>query len=259
MNVRRLCQQILVLPDALDKAQAVTDLDAMAALDSAELIPAVAGIPGRSVQPRLVPHTQIKVGALSTPRGHAALVHAIVHIEKNAIDLALDICWRFAGLPDDFYRDWLKVAKEEAYHFRLLRDHLVALGFHYGDFDAHTGLWDMAERTQDNLLARVALVPRTLEARGLDASPAVKAKLLSIGDLRGAEIIDIILRDEIGHVAIGNRWYAWLCQQRGLDPIACYAELTQRYQAPRLRRPFNLDARRAAGFSELELTALQAQ
>ncbi len=114
----------------------------------------------------------------------------------------------------------------------------------------------MAERTRHDLLARLALVPRTLEARGLDASPAVKAKLLAAGDVRGGEIIDIILRDEIGHVAVGNDWYRWLCAQRGLDPIHTYAELAARHQAPRLRGPFNLEARRAAGFDEDELAAL---
>jgi uncharacterized ferritin-like protein (DUF455 family) len=184
------------------------------------------------------------------------LVHSIVHIEKNAIDLALDICWRFAGMPEAFYRDWLQVAFEEAYHFTLLRDHLLTLGFDYGDFPAHDGLWSMAERTQGDILARVALVPRTLEARGLDASPAVKTKLVSIGDHRAGEILDIILRDEIGHVAVGNHWYGWLCAQRGLDPVGTYAELTQKYEAPKLKGPFNLAARRAAGFNDAELAAL---
>jgi len=149
------------------------------------------------------------------------------------------------------------VAQEEALHFTLLRDHLRSLGFDYGDFSAHTGLWDMAERTRHDVLARVALVPRTLEARGLDASPAVKTKLVSIGDHRAGEILDIILRDEIGHVAVGNRWYGWLCAQRGLDPVATYPELTQRYEAPRLKGPFNIAARVQAGFSQEELQQLQ--
>jgi uncharacterized ferritin-like protein (DUF455 family) len=242
----------------VEKARAVSALDMGGPIDTQEVIAEIAGIPGRLDKPELLPHTQIKLGALTTPRGHAALVHSIVHIEKNAIDLALDICWRFAAMPDAFYRDWLRVAQEEAYHFTLLRDHLRTLGFDYGDFPAHTGLWDMAERTRGDILARVALVPRTLEARGLDASPGVKTKLVSIGDHKAGEILDIILRDEIGHVSIGNRWYGWLCEQRSLDPVATYAELTARYQAPRLKRPFNLEARRAAGFSDAELSLLQA-
>jgi len=258
-NLRQDCLQLLLLQEPQKKAQGVAQIDSTGPMDAQVQIEQVPGIPGRPARPQLVPHTAIKSGTLKTVRGHAALLHSIVHIEHNAIDLALDICWRFAGLPEAFYRDWVKVAKEEAYHFTLLREHLLTLGYDYGDFPAHTGLWDMAERTQDDILARLALVPRTLEARGLDASPAVKAKLLSIGDKRGAEILDIILRDEIGHVAIGNRWYAWMCEQRGLDPVATYAHLAAQYQAPRLRRPFNLAARRAAGFSEAELDQLLAQ
>ncbi len=259
MNLRCQCQQLLAITDPVAKARAVTALDRNAPIDTEEQIAPIDGIPGRGERPPLVPHTSIKTGSLATPRGHAALVHSIVHIEKNAIDLALDICWRFAGMPEAFYRDWLQVAFEEAYHFTLLREHLLTLGFDYGDFPAHDGLWSMAERTRGDILARVALVPRTLEARGLDASPAVKTKLVSIGDHRAGEILDIILRDEIGHVAIGNRWYGWLCAQRGLNPVATYAELTVKYEAPKLKRPFNLDARRAAGFSDDELIALQAE
>jgi uncharacterized ferritin-like protein (DUF455 family) len=256
MTLRVQCQQLLTIADPVEKARAVLALDINGPVDIDAHIPEIEGIPGRLDKPELVPHTQIKLGALTTPRGHAALVHSIVHIEKNAIDLALDICWRFPAMPDAFYRDWLRVAQEEAYHFTLLRDHLRTLGFDYGDFPAHTGLWDMAERTKGDILARVALVPRTLEARGLDASPAVKTKLVSVGDHKAGEILDIILRDEIGHVATGNRWYAYVCAQRGLDPLATYTELTATYQAPKLKRPFNLAARRAAGFREDELAAL---
>ena len=179
-----------------------------------------------------MPHAQIRQRSVGTVEGRAALVHAIAHIELNAIDLALDAVWRFDGLPDAFYRDWAGVAREEALHFTLLRDHLRGLGFAYGDFPAHAALWEMAERTRGDVLARIALVPRTLEARGLDASPAVKAKLLGAGDTAGAAIIDRILRDEIGHVAIGNRWFRWLCDARGLDPVETYAALAARHAAP---------------------------
>lgn len=137
-----------------------------------------------------------------------------------------------------------------------MRDHLATLSHRYGDFPAHGALWEMAHKTKDDLLARLALVPRTLEARGLDASPLVKAKLVEGGDEAGGAILDIILRDEIGHVAIGNRWYRWLCVQRGLDPLSTYAALAERYGAPRPRGPFNLEARRAAGFDDAELAAL---
>ena len=162
-------------------------------------------------------------------------------------------------MPDEFYQDWIAIAKEEAFHFTLLRNHLNTYGFEYGDFDAHNSLWDMAERTKGDILARIALVPRTLEARGLDASPQVKKKLVGAGDVKVGEILDVILRDEIGHVAVGNKWYRWLCEQRKLEPIRTYAGLVQKYEPPKLRRPFNLEARRLAGFDEVELQALQAQ
>ncbi len=246
----------LLIADAPAKAAATLALDAGLPVDTAAILAQPAGIPGRPARPRLVAHITLKPPSLRTSAGIAALVHAIAHIELNAIDLALDICWRFPGMPEAFYRDWLRIAQEEAKHFSLLREHLLTLGFDYGDFDAHNALWDMAERTQHDLLARIALVPRTLEARGLDASPGVKRKLVGAGDHRAGDILDIILSDEIGHVAAGNRWYRFLCEQRGLDPLATYAELAARHQAPKLRAPFNLEARRAAGFDEAELAAL---
>jgi uncharacterized ferritin-like protein (DUF455 family) len=193
-----------------------------------------------------------------TTEGRAALLHAVAHIEFNAINLALDAVWRFPGLPDDFYRDWLRVASEEALHFTLLAEHLHTLGHAYGDFDAHDGLWAMTQRTAGDVTARMALVPRTLEARGLDATPPMQARLARAGDARAVAILDVILRDEIGHVAVGNHWYRWLCERDGLDPIVHFAQLCASYGAPRLRPPFNLDARRAAGFDEAELAALTA-
>lgn len=246
----------LLIADAPAKAGATLALDATLPVDTTTAIAEPAGIPGRPARPYLVEHIKLKPPSMRTPAGIAALVHAIAHIELNAIDLALDICWRFPGMPEAFYRDWLRIAQEEARHFTLLREHLLTLGFDYGDFDAHNALWDMAERTRHDLLARIALVPRTLEARGLDASPAVKRKLVGAGDRRAGEILDVILHDEIGHVAAGNRWYRFVCEQRGLDAIATYAELAARHQAPKLRAPFNLEARRAAGFDEAELAAL---
>jgi len=213
-------------------------------------------LPGRPPRPLLVQPAQLKTRAVGTLEGRAALIHALTHIEANAINLALDMMWRFAGMPADFYRDWWQVAQEEALHFELLHAHLNSLGFAYGDFPAHDGLWDMAERTKGNVLARLALVPRTLEARGLDATPAVRNRLVSVGDMAAAKILDIILRDEIGHVAIGNRWYRHLCEQHKLDPVTTYAALGKQYRAPVLKGPFNIEARRAAGFTDAELTAL---
>jgi len=215
-------------------------------------------LPGRPARPELVPPQQVdRRRSLRTDAGRGAMIHALCHIEFNAINLALDAAWRFHGMPPAFYRDWLRVAGEEAYHFTLLADHLATLGFAYGDFPAHNSLWEMCDRTAGDVLARMALVPRTLEARGLDASPPVRAKLASAGDHAAAAIVDIILRDEVGHVAIGNHWYRWLCAQRGLDPIATYPLLAERHRAPKLRGPFNLDARRAAGFDEDELAWLE--
>ena len=258
-SLRQQALAVLCEGEPARKAALALALSLQAPVQAHEQLAAPPGgvIPERPLRPRLVAHTQLQQRPLTTRAGHAALLHALAHIEFNAIDLAADVCWRFAGLPEDFYRDWARVMQEEALHFSLLRQHLQSLGFDYGDFDAHNALWEMAERTGHDVLARVALVPRTMEARGLDASPAVRNKLVSIQDAAGAAILDTILRDEIGHVAVGNRWFAWLCAERGLEPLATYAELTRRYQAPRLRGPFNLEARRAAGFSEGELLALQ--
>ncbi len=213
-------------------------------------------IPGCPERPILVSPRDVKRRAMNTVEGRAALIHALVHIEFNAINLALDAIWRFAGMTEEYYGDWLRVAHEEALHFSLLSNHLQGMGYRYGDFVAHNGLWEMAEKTKDDLLARMALVPRTLEARGLDAVPAMRARLLQAGDVNAAKILDVILQDEIGHVAIGNRWYGHLCSERGLDPVEAYAALARRYGVMPLHGPFNLDARRLAGFSEKELDAM---
>jgi uncharacterized ferritin-like protein (DUF455 family) len=225
-------------------------------LDTHAALAAQQTIPGHPLKPELVAPRLVKRRSMITPEGRAILIHALAHIEFNAINLALDAIWRFAGMPREYYADWLHVADEEALHFSLLAGHLQVQGYAYGDFPAHSSLWEMAAKTQHDILARIALVPRTMEARGLDATPQVRAKLAQAGDMAAAAILDIILCDEIGHVAIGNRWYNWLCEQRGLEPVATYARLAAEYQAPVMRGPFNLEARRTAGFSELELAAL---
>ena len=214
-------------------------------------------IPGRPPLPRLIPPGEVPKRTPYTPEGRAALVHAICHIEFNAINLALDAVWRFDGMPEDFYRDWMRVAYEESRHFELLHQQLLAMGHRYGDFEAHDGLWEMCEKTADDITARMALVPRTLEARGLDATPPLQAKLAKAGDERAVAILDIILRDEVGHVAVGNRWYRWLCERQGLDPVSHYARLVREHQAPRLRPPFNRGAREQAGFTAEELAELE--
>jgi uncharacterized ferritin-like protein (DUF455 family) len=223
------------------------------ALDAGAVFEPGGAIPGRPARPELVPPRLVGRRSMVTPEGRAMLVHALAHIEFNAINLALDAIWRFAGMPADYYADWLRVAAEEAYHFSLLDAHLATLGHGYGDFPGHDSLWEMVEKTSGDILARMALVPRTLEARGLDAIPPLRAKLAQAGDLAAAQILDIILRDEVGHVEIGNRWYLGLCAGRGLEPVATYDELALRYRAPVLKGPFNLEARRRAGFTEEEL------
>ncbi len=214
---------------------------------------------GRPPRPELVPPQQVPLRKAGSVEGHAALLHAIAHIEFNAINLALDCVHRFRALPADFHDGWLVVAAEEAYHFRLVRERLRSLGFDYGDFPAHNGLWEMACKTADDPLARMALVPRVLEARGLDATPPIMAKLGAIGDRDSVAVLEIILRDEIGHVALGDRWFRILCAERGLEPEATYLKLIDAFDAPRPRPPLHVEARRAAGFSEAELAGFGAK
>ena len=261
MSIRHASLTALCIADPEDKVQSVQLLwqthHELALLANEPLLPAQNTLlPGRPALPRLIPPKQVPTRTPFTPEGLASLLHAVCHIEFNAINLALDAVWRFHGMPAAYYTDWLRVAYEESQHFELLRTHLKHLGYAYGDFDAHDGLWQMCERTSKDVLARMALVPRTLEARGLDATPLIQAKLLKVDTpdaTRAVEILDIILRDEVGHVAIGNHWYRWLCEQRGLDPVALYGELVQRYDAPKHRPPFNHEARLRAGFTEVEL------
>ncbi len=263
MELRQQALAALQISDPAAKADAAGALHAQAlagaaALDTAAQLTAPATLPGRPARPRLVALRQLAQRSAFTPAGRAALLHSVCHIEANAVDLALDAVWRFAGLPEAFYLDWLQVAAEEALHFTLLREHLLTLDHDYGDFDAHDGLWRMAEATRGDVTARMALVPRTLEARGLDATPPMQARLRAAGDLRAVAILDRILADEIGHVAIGNRWFRWLCARDGADPHTLYPLLAQRHAAPAPRPPFNLAARRAAGFDDAELARLQA-
>ncbi len=260
MDLRQRALQLLSLREPVARAQAVRAWAAAiapdAALDTQAPIDEPPGLPGWPERPALVPPSQLPSRGAFDAVGRAALLHAVAHIEYNAIALALDAAWRFADLPRAYYLDWARVAGEEALHFSLLQQHLVTLGHAYGDFAAHGGLWAMAERTRSDALARMALVPRTLEARGLDVTPAMREKFARAGDARAAEILDVILRDEIGHVAIGNRWYRWLCERAGLDPLHTYARLARQHRAPRPKPPFNLEARRAAGFDAAELAAL---
>lgn len=211
---------------------------------------------GRPARPERVPPARLPRRGLGSVGGRIALLHAIAHIEFNAINLALDAALRFTAMPDDYYRDWLSVAADEARHFRMLERRLAALGAEYGDLPAHDGLWSMAEKTAGDILERMALVPRVLEARGLDVTPAMIERLEGCGDRESADCLRVILAEEIRHVAIGNRWYRWLCAQRGCDPEQTFSALLARHFPSGLKGPFNRPARIEAGFSDAELDQL---
>ena len=263
-ELRQLALAALLEPDFEQKVALVQYLRAYEAtllIANNQSLDEPSGVPGCPAKPELRSHLDVPKRSPFTAEGLAALLHAVTHIEFNAINLALDAIWRFDGMPRAYYLDWLKVAAEEGQHFSLLRALLQSMGHDYGDFPAHTGLWDMTRKTEGDILARMALVPRTLEARGLDATPPMQAKLRKVGTpdaLQAVAILDIILRDEIGHVAIGNHWYRHLCDQRGLEPVATYAVLALQYAAPRVKGPLNLEARREAGFDDAELALLMA-
>jgi uncharacterized ferritin-like protein (DUF455 family) len=203
--------------------------------------------------PRLMPNRK-----LNAPGGVAAFFHAIAHIEFMALYLAWDMVYRFRGLPDEFYQDWLRVADEEAQHFELICAHLRGLNLAYGDLPAHGGLWDHARDTADDVLARLALVPRCMEARGLDVTPALIKKFEQQGDTASVTLLQRILTDEIGHVERGSHWFKALCRQQGFVPEAKYPQLiTQYYQGGKPKGPFNRELRIIAGFSESELSWLE--
>lgn len=263
MQLRHHALDVLRLANAQDKAQAAIAMWAQAAhyqITPQEVITTTAAIPGCPPRPELLPHTEVARRSPATLQGRAVLMHAIAHIEFNAINLALDAIWRFADMPAAYYLDWLQVAGEEGKHFLMIDAWLREHGFAYGDFPAHQGLWAMCEKTAHDITARMALVPRTMEARGLDATPLIQHKLRQVGSpdaLAAATILDTILREEVGHVAIGNHWYAWLCAQQALAPQAHYTALAQRYQAPWPKPPLNHSARKAAGFSAEEVQWLE--
>ena len=265
MNLRNELAKAFTLTEPAQKVAAMSSLwasqEQWVILSELKIEPQKMGRPER---PNLRPPKEVPSRKPSTLEGLAGLIHSVCHIEFNAINLALDAGWRFANMPQRFYLDWARVAYEESVHFEMLSKLLTQMGYAYGDFDAHEGLWQMCERTQDDLLARMALVPRTLEARGLDATPLIQEKLRTLrGPLESPagealEILDIILRDEINHVKIGNHWYLWLCAQAQLDPQSTYQALATRHRAPKIKPPFNEEARREAGFSEEDLLALNA-
>lgn len=213
-------------------------------------------MPGRPTRPVLVHPRELPRRGFGTDEGRAAFIHAVAHIEFNAIDLAWDAVYRFRGMPPAYYADWVAVAADEARHFMMLRMRLREFGRDYGDFDARNGLWEMAEKTAHDGLARMALVPRVLEARGLDVTPGMIVKLRSLGDDATADILEIILREEVAHVAAGSRWYRWHCERAGIEPRTRFRELLREYATGVLHKPFNTEARLEAGFDMAELESL---
>ncbi|WP_038037306.1 ferritin-like domain-containing protein [Thioalkalivibrio sp. ALE12] len=216
-------------------------------------------VPGRPEHPVLVHPKDLPRRGLHTTAGRVALVHAVAHIEFNAINLALDAVYRFRDMPAPFVSDWLQVAAEEARHFRLLRARLNELGADYGDLPAHNGLWEAALATDHDVMIRMALVPRVLEARGLDVTPGMIERLAAAGDHATVALLEIIQREEVAHVAIGTRWFRELAHARGLDPEPLFLELLAEYMPGRVRPPFAHEARRAAGFTDSEMAQLAAQ
>ncbi len=212
---------------------------------------------GRPARPELVSPRQVPKRKLGTDKGRAAAIHSFCHIEFNAINLACDAVYRFRDMPAEYYRDWIEVAFEEAYHFDLLRKRLMQLDFDYGDFPAHNGLWELANKTSHDLLDRMAIIPRVMEARGLDVTPFIQQKFRNVGDTETVAILDIILRDEIGHVEAGSRWFRYVCAQRNVDAEATYLQLVKTYMKGDVQCPTHRQARLDAGFSESELESLQ--
>ena len=228
------------------------------AIDAAIATPAPIRMPGRPAKPKLVHPRELPRRGFGSDEGRAAFIHAVAHIEFNAIDLAWDAVYRFRDMPRDYYADWVAVAHDEARHFSMLRTRLREFGHDYGDFDAHNGLWEMAEKTAHDGLARMALVPRVLEARGLDVTPAMIVKLRALGDDVTADILETILREEVAHVAAGSRWYRWHCERAGVEPRTRFRELLREYASGVLHKPFNTEARLQAGFDIEELESLLA-
>jgi uncharacterized ferritin-like protein (DUF455 family) len=212
---------------------------------------------GRPEAPSLVDPRQLEKRSVATEAGRIKLLHAFAHIEFNAINIALDAAYRFRQMPLQYVDDWLRVASEEALHFQLLEQALDERGSYYGAYPAHRGLWDMVCKTRHDALHRMALVPRVMEARGLDVTPLMIKKFGQADDAAAVAILERIYRDEIDHVRIGNRWYQLLCDQQGLDAESTFRALIDQYMGGNLRGPFNWAARIEAGFSAEELSSLE--
>jgi len=253
--------QCLAISSPEEKCSAVTDLWVAVQSDDFEFDPHTPvtpiGVAGHPDKPELVEPSKVRRRRLGSDTGRAALVHAVTHIEFNAINLALDAVFRFRDMPRQFYLDWISVAADEVRHFQLLSTRLQSMGYNYGDFPAHNGLWEMAQRTADDCMKRMALVPRVLEARGLDVTPGMIERLKTAGDVETVRILEIILAEEVRHVEIGSHWFRVCCDQRGLEPEATFLDLIKQHFKGLLRGPFNIPARMKAGFTQREMDAIQ--
>lgn len=251
----------LMTCDPTQKCQATRALHAAdsSALAHSSGVAQPVTVPGRPARPELVHPSQVARRGLGTDYGRAALIHAIAHIEFNAMNLGLDAAYRYRGLPAEYYADWLSMAADESRHFEMLNDRLADFGYTYGDFAAHNGLWEMAVKTAHDPMVRMALVPRVLEARGLDVTPGMVEKMRSVGDHKSTAIFEQILEEEVPHVEIGTRWFRYFAEPRGLDPDATFFQLLDEYMNGGPPGPYNIEARRQARFSELELQRLQSR
>ncbi len=253
--------QCLAISSPEEKCAAVTDLWLAVQIGDFEFDPHTPvtpiGVAGHPAKPELVEPSKVPRRRLGSEAGRAALVHAVTHIEFNAINLALDATYRFRDMPRQYYLDWISVAADEVRHFQLLSTRLKSMGFNYGDFPAHNGLWEMARHTADDCLKRMALVPRVLEARGLDVTPGMIERLKTAGDYETVRILEIILEEEVRHVEIGSHWFRVCCDQRGLESESTFLGLVKEHFSGSLRGPFNIPARMQAGFTQREMDAIQ--
>ncbi len=260
-NLFHLAQSCIAEADPLKKVAMTQEVAQQFFADelSLDAYPAPENIkaPGRPEKPILVSPKALPHRGMGTLEGRACFLHAITHIEFNAINLAWDAVYRFRDMPKEYYADFVKVASDEARHFTLLSQRLTDMNVAYGDFEAHNGLWEMAEKTASSCLARMALVPRVLEARGLDVTPGMMMRLRSVGDHASADILEIILAEEIPHVAAGTRWFLWCCQQENKEPLQTFSDLITGVAKASIRGPYNLSARNAAGFDAVEMAMLE--
>jgi len=259
-SLQEAASQCLMLANAADKVNLSYEIrklwaDGLLNIDNVTCANEQCTI-GALQKPKLVPFNQLPKRSVKSKEGHAALIHSFAHIEYNAINIAWDAVYRFNNMPQEYYDDWSKIAAEEAYHFQLLRDYLLTLGYDYGSFVAHAGLWEMVEQTRYDVMVRMALVPRVLEARGLDVTPDIIQRFKHHKMDEAANILEIIYQDEIGHVGVGSKWFKVVCEQREIDCHDTFAELIERYAADKIRQPFNFDARQQAGFSQSEMEYL---